>query len=89
MRYLPLFLILGSIVIYLIRPPGLYDSKLRRDASRHYFDTPNETTRTALEEVKRAERIEINFCAALSATLLGTGIFLLVRSKKQIEKHAA
>jgi hypothetical protein len=88
MKWLALFLILAALGVFMLRPPGLYDSKARRDASRRYFKDPNEMTRMALEEVKRAEGIEILVCLISSVVLLGTGIFVMIRSQNETHKRA-
>lgn len=84
MRYLALVLILSSIVIYIRRPLGLYDSLERRDASRQYFDAPSEATRTKLKEIRQRERKEMTVSSLLSAALFGAGVVLL-RSKPSTE----
>jgi hypothetical protein len=42
----------------------------------------------ALEEVKRAEGIEILVCLISSVVLLGTGIFVMIRSQNETHKRA-
>jgi len=88
MKWVSLLLILAALGVFMLRPPGLYDSKARRDASRQYFNDPNEMTRTALDEIKRAEGIEILACLISSATLFGAGIFLMVHSQDETRKRA-
>jgi len=67
----------------MLRPAGLYDSKARGDATRAYFDAPNETTKRALEEVKHRESIEISVCSAASVVFVATGCWFAVRSRKE------
>jgi hypothetical protein len=52
-----------------------------------YFDALSESTRRALEDVKRRERIEISVRMGASVALVITGWWLAVRSRK--EAHAA
>jgi hypothetical protein len=87
MRFLPVLLIFIGIGLFMLRPPGLYDSTARHRASRAYFDMPSDMTRKALEDVKHKERIEINVCFGASVVLVITGCWLAVRSRK--EAHAA
>jgi hypothetical protein len=86
MRFLSLLLILTGVGVFMLRPPGLYDSIARSQATRAYFDAPSDETRRALENVKHRERIETNVCASAAVVLIACGAWLAVRSRK--EAHA-
>ena len=90
MRLLRVFLLLcmGLIVLMMAGCPGLYDSKRRVTAHRHYYDAPNEETKRELENAKRLDRRDIIVFETVMLGIFGVSVFAFVRIDKCVHAPA-
>jgi len=82
-------LFMSFTLLAMVGCPGLYDSKRRAVASRHYFDSPNEMTKRALEAAKADDRREILICEIVMAAIFGLSLFTYVRFERRIWQDSA
>ena len=89
MKVLRTFLLLFITVVVLLMAgcPGLYDSKRRFDAQRHYGDAPSEETRREIEEAKRLDRRDIMVFEFVMLGILGFSVYVFIRAGKRVHKN--
>ena len=54
-----LIVIISSWILMMVAFPGLYDSRIRKDAHRHYRSAPSEQSRKELQDAKASDRRHI------------------------------
>jgi hypothetical protein len=91
MRVFRVFLLLFMSVIVLLMAgcPGLYDSKRREIAHRHYTAAPSDSTLKELDEAKRLDSRDILVFELVMAGVLALSVIGFDRAGKCDSKNAA
>jgi len=91
MKVLRIFLLLFMSLILLMMAgcPGLYDSKRRFTAQRHYEDAPSEETRREIEDAKRLDKRDIMVFEFVMLGILGFSVYAFIRAGKSVHNNAA
>ena len=89
MKVSRMFLLLFMTLVGLLMAgcPGLYDSKRRSVAQRHYGDTPSEETRREIEDAKRLDRRDIMVFEFVMLGILGFSVYAFIRAGKSVHKN--
>lgn len=80
---------MGLILLMMAGCPGIYDSKRRFAAHRHYADAPSDQTKREIEEAKRLDRRDIIVFEFVMLGVLGLSIYAFTRAGKRVQNNAA
>jgi hypothetical protein len=80
-----LLLFIVFLLLTMASCPGLWDTKRRAVAHRHYIDSPSQATEKELEDAKRLDRRDIIIFECVMGCIVGLAFYALIRVGRKAE----
>ena len=84
-----LLFVMGLIVLMMAGCPGLYDTRRRALAVRHYLEAPNEETKREVDEARRLDRKDIIVLEFVMSGVFSLSLFAFIRAGKRVHKKCS